>query len=177
MYLKNISATALVTINTSVGKVGLKPLEVIDLKYKLVTPVSDSIRNATKEEFLQYLEKTGGLKAVIDAELAEKDTIESKDTIPSDVQEIKLPETSVLTVTEPQMPESQVQEPTIPEQTLEKQEALNVKNVKLDKKTQLENKINDLTKTWEDAQDARQKEKIYKQLKKCKEQYEKLTTN
>ena len=61
MYLKNISQTAAVTINTVVGKVGLNPQEVIKLEEKILPPLPSSLREATEEEYLTFREKRYGV--------------------------------------------------------------------------------------------------------------------
>lgn len=54
MYLKNTSKTTSIVINTLVGKIGIKPQEVIDLQHKLLPPVSSSIKTVTKEDYLLF---------------------------------------------------------------------------------------------------------------------------
>ena len=51
MYLKNTSSTVCVMINTAVGKFGLQPGEVTDLKHKLLPPLSSHIKKITEEEY------------------------------------------------------------------------------------------------------------------------------
>lgn len=55
MYLKNASTNTMVTIRTRMGKLSLKPGEVIDLKEKLYSPVSPNLKEATEEEYKSFL--------------------------------------------------------------------------------------------------------------------------
>ena len=54
MYLKNTSKTVTVMLNTVVGRICMKPGEVINLEHKLLPPVSANIKKTTEEEFRKF---------------------------------------------------------------------------------------------------------------------------
>jgi hypothetical protein len=60
MYLKNSSDTAVVILNTVVGKIGLKPQEIINLEHKVLPPISDKVVRVTEEEYFTIKERRLG---------------------------------------------------------------------------------------------------------------------
>ena len=54
MYLKNSSESVCVIINTIVGKVAIKPGEVINLKEKILPPLSKRIVEVSEEEYRNF---------------------------------------------------------------------------------------------------------------------------
>ena len=54
MYLKNTSESVCVIINTIVGKVAVKPGEIINLKEKILPPLSKRIVEVTEEEYKTF---------------------------------------------------------------------------------------------------------------------------
>ena len=54
MYLKNSSESVCVIINTIVGKVAIKPGEVINLKEKILPPLSKRIVGVSEEEYRNF---------------------------------------------------------------------------------------------------------------------------
>lgn len=54
MYLKNISTNTSAVVNTKVGKICVKPGEVICLKEKVFSPLPRSLRQVSEEEYLNF---------------------------------------------------------------------------------------------------------------------------
>lgn len=54
MYLKNTSTNTMAMVNTKVGKLCVKPGEVICIKEKIFSPLARSLRKATEEEYLAF---------------------------------------------------------------------------------------------------------------------------
>ena len=54
MYLKNVSKNTTASINTKVGKICIRPGEVICLNEKVFSPLAPSLRQATEEEYLSF---------------------------------------------------------------------------------------------------------------------------
>ena len=69
MYFKNSSEACTVVMLTEVGKITVKPGEVVDIKHKIYAPISKHIVRATEEEFLTFQEaKQGLVQTIIDQE-------------------------------------------------------------------------------------------------------------
>lgn len=69
MYFKNSSEACTVVMMTEVGKITVKPGEIVDIKHKIYAPMSRHIVRATEEEFLTFQEeKQGIVQTIIDQE-------------------------------------------------------------------------------------------------------------
>lgn len=55
MYLHNTSATRGITVNTTIGLVGLKPNAVVSIDGKLLLPYSTSIKVLSEQEYKEYM--------------------------------------------------------------------------------------------------------------------------
>ena len=179
MYLKNTSKRAIV-INTVIGKVGIKPGEIIDIKYKILPPVSSALVQVQEEEYISFCEKREGtIETVIKME--KPDVPEYKPVVPEenldDLEKIEEPE------------EVEIQDPGImgfvnnlinpetkeKEEDKEKEKALKVVETETkDQITKLEQQIEDLKVVWSTATSPRRKEKIGKEIKELQKQLKKL---
>ena len=56
MYFRNVSETMSITVNTVVGKLGVKPGECIELNEKIYPPLPSTLRKITEEEYLSFRE-------------------------------------------------------------------------------------------------------------------------
>ena len=101
MYLKNVSSTCTCIINTVVGKVCIKPGEVINLVERILPPVSSNVVKTTEEEYLLFQE---GRKSVMEQviEQVEQEDNETENTI----EEVPVtpPEQTDIVIETPQTP-------------------------------------------------------------------------
>ena len=82
MYLKNTSNTVLVIINTARGRVSIKPQEIVDIKYKILPPISRSIVQVTEKDYLAFFEqKKSEISAVTN--IKEEDLVKDRVNISS----------------------------------------------------------------------------------------------
>ncbi len=54
MYYKNESDTKAVVINTVIGKLGVRPQQIIKVTHKIIPPIPSSLLKATEEEYLFF---------------------------------------------------------------------------------------------------------------------------
>lgn len=192
MYLKNVAKTGCVIINTVVGKIGISAGEVIDLKHKLLPPVSPNIKQTTEEEYRKFrfpeetMEDTNNAlqeaEKLINNENQEK-IEENKELINENITDGIKDDTAadfikklfVFNTLEKQEEEIE-KEPDFNskgEDTNEK--PLTVK--KTDSSSELEEmekQLEELKQAWKDAKQVRKKDKINKQIKEVKKQIDKL---
>ncbi len=178
MYLKNTSTTKSVVINTARGKVGIKPQEVADIKYKILPPVSKSIQQISEEEYFSFCEKRKGTTEAI-IEVKEKD-IDKPSIV---VEEERLDD---LERTEDEVVETDIKNPSImsfvnsliepkPEIKDKENEALVVTDTdSADESAELEQQIADLKNSWTATKSPRKKEKIAKEIKELQKQLKKI---
>ena len=86
MYLKNTSNTVTVIINTARGRVSIKPHEIVDIKYKILPPISRSIVQSTEEEYLAFFEEKKGLISTI-TKMKEEDLVRDDVKIAPETEE------------------------------------------------------------------------------------------
>lgn len=92
MYLKNSSESVCVIINTIVGKVAIKPGEVINLKEKILPPLSKRIVEVSEEEYRNFCTGQSTLKEPVEEVVTapntdptqENSTMESEATMESE---------------------------------------------------------------------------------------------
>ena len=56
MYFRNVSQTMSITINTVVGKLGVKPGECIELNEKIYPPLPSTLMKISEEEYFSFRE-------------------------------------------------------------------------------------------------------------------------
>lgn len=189
MYLKNTSATASVVLNTIVGKIGLKPGEIIDLQHKLLPPISKTVIQVDKEEYLSFRQGT------------EKVEKSSEQEIPNNAQsagsvgeQVELEETedvieNVQTIVEGMSKDVQNQDIldfvkgllTKPKEEFEKageepkEDPFTVKETKTEQEIKnLEIELEKLRDLWQQTKAPSKKGKIAKQIKELQKQIDKL---
>lgn len=77
MYLKNVSSTCTCIINTVVGKITVKPGEIINMKERVLPPISSNIRETTEEEYLQFRE---GKQNIMEQVIEQEEIAQTTDT-------------------------------------------------------------------------------------------------
>ena len=188
MFLKNISQTAAVTINTVVGKVGLNPQEVIKLEEKILPPLPSSLREATEEEYLTFREKRYG---VIETSIESKTEITEQHV--ETVREIPQPTEEQINASLETKKDEEIIETVKSTEIPKESKGLISKlfNNKLfsvngeteivtpviepvPENTQLEKQLETLKETWKQTKQAKRKEKITKQIKELQKQIDKL---
>lgn len=166
MYLKNISGRSVV-INTTIGKLGIKPGEVIDLKYKVLPPMSTSLKEVSEEEFISFCKKRDGIveevKKVVESEVTEPESVVPEQKVE---ENIEVQDPSVMDF---------VNQLINPEPDKEQEEALKVVETQPDDQiTKLEQQIEDLRVVWSTTNSPRRKEKIGKEIKELQKQLKKI---
>ena len=178
MYLKNTSENVSIVLNTSRGKVGIKPQEVVDIKYKILPPVSKSLKQVNEDEYLSFCEKRDGvISAIIQTE---------KSTVAEDTNLAKEEKLDDLEKTEDEVIESEIKDPSImefvaslierkDEEVVEGNEALIVTETDSTNETsEIEQQIEDLKLAWTATRSPRKKEKIQKEIKELQKQLSKI---
>ena len=177
MYLKNTSERVSIVLNTARGKVGIKPQEVVDIKYKILPPVSVSLKQVSEDEYLTFCEKRDGtVKAILEAK--GEDTIQVTEM----AKEERLDD---LEKTEDEIIEPEIKDPSImefvanlidrKEPQIEGNEALIVTETdSKDEAAEIEQQINDLKTAWTATKSPRKKEKIQKEINELKKQLKKI---
>lgn len=177
MYLKNTSENVSIVLNTSRGKIGIKPQEVVDIKYKILPPVSKSLKQVTEEDYLSFCEERDGtISAIIETKGKDADKVAEV------VKEEKLDD---LEKTEDEVIETEIKDPSImefvaslierKEENIEGNEALIVTETdSTDETTEIEQQIEDLKTAWSATRSPRKKEKIQKEIKELQKQLSKI---
>lgn len=187
MYLKNTSNTVSVTINTVVGKIGIKPGEIADIKHKVLPPLSVHIKQVTEGDYNTFRFGTKEVEEPVETvELENKDIPGETDT-PNDVKTEEIEEETQVLQEDyasdiiAKLLNQQKVEDVKPEINFEqkaddpKTDPLLVQ--KTDSTTELQqltNQIDELKKAWQDVRTPRKKEKIAKQIKELQKQVDKL---
>ena len=198
MYLKNTSKTVTVMLNTVVGRICMKPGEVINLEHKLLPPVSANIKKTTEEEFQKFChpEEALDMDKQQTKDLDESNAIANAATkILEDVQNGKklTPENITEGIKDDSaadfikklfifntLDKTEEDETEKTPDFESKGEDTNAKPLTV-KKTdsnpeleELENQLTELKQAWKDAKQVRKKDKINKQIKEVKKQIDKL---
>lgn len=186
MYLKNTSHTVAVILNTVVGKIGVKPGEVVNIEHKILPPISDKIVKATEEEYISFRkgpiemdkqdESTETQDTGDNGQTGTEDdvdsTVESVQTIIEDVSKTLGDNTALDFVKNLLAPKFEILGVEPDTDALEV-----VETDSKDEIQQLEKQIEDLKVTWKDAPTPKKKDKISKQIKELQKQLEKLSKN
>ena len=182
MYLKNVTKDISVVINTVVGKIGIKPGEVIDLKYKILPPVSRALKEVTQEEYEIFC--NGG------KEIIKKDPEIKGEDVPqtgSDDKQEKLDDLEKLNditdvtdqIKDPGIMgfvNSLINPPTDDEDIEVDAKPLVVKESNSDDQlVKLNQQLDDLKATWQSSKSPRKKERISKEIKEIQKQIKKLS--
>lgn len=194
MYLKNTSKTVTVVINTVVGKIGLKPGEVINLEHKLLPPVSAHIKKTTEEEYnnfrnpkvegeeqtqtnIQPNENTNKQLDEIKNENENKDVAQTiTDGIEDDTAADFIKKLFTFNTLQKEEEETEEQKPDFESKgETPKTDPLIVKKTDSTPEIEeLETQLKDLKEAWKEAKQVRKKDKIHKQIKEVQKQLDKL---
>lgn len=175
MYLKNTSPSACIVINTVRGKVGIKPQEVVDIQYKILPPVSRSLIQVNKEEYLSFREKTTGtIEALIEAEdkslqqpetVVEEEKLDELERVEDEVVEIQ--DTGVMGFVNSLLEKKN--------EVVEETEALIVNETdSANEADEIEQRIEDLKLKWQSAKQVSKKSKYAKEIKELQKQLKKI---
>ena len=203
MYFRNVSQTMSITINTVVGKLGVKPGECIELNEKIYPPLPSTLMKISEEEYFSFREGTKQHQKQVEK-------VQTENVQPDGHVDTKLDETHVDDSENPTMEqtiEEALKDPGImdfvksllnkgvmeppkdgekvieeitehPKEEIKPQKALKVKEVKkADVELSIEEQITELKETWVQTKNARKKEKLAKQIKELQKQSEKLKSN
>lgn len=203
MYFKNVSETMSITVNTVIGKLGVKPGECIELNEKIYPPLPSTLRKITEEEYHSFRQGKQPINTQVTAEKTEdvsKDTQldtgldnpnGTADVVPSIEATIEtaLQDPGIMDFVKNLLNKGAMENPEPGQPVVEKveekpkeivkpQQALKVKEVKkADVEKSIEEQINELKATWVETKNARKKEKLAKQIKELQKQSEKLKSN
>ena len=176
MYLKNTSTTVSVIVNTTRGKVGIKPQGVADIKYKILPPVSRSLVQLTEDEYLLFLEGTKGTtEAIIEAKgedaeqpviIPDEDKLEELERSEDEVVEIQ--DNSIMGFVNSLLEPKQVE-------TAENDALVVTETDSSDEIARLEQQIADLKESWASTKTPRKKERIQKEIKELQKQLKKIS--
>lgn len=177
MYLLNTSTTKNVVVNTARGKVGIKAQDVADIRYKILPPVSKSLKQLTEDEYLNFLEeRKGTTEAVIEAKgkdidkptiVAEEEKLDDLERIEDEVVETDIKNPSIMSFVN-----SLIEKPQINEK---ENEALVVTDTdSINETAEIEQQIADLKISWQATKSPRKKEKISKEIKELQKQLKKI---
>lgn len=195
MYLKNTSKTVTVMLNTVVGRICMKPGEVINLEHKLLPPVSANIKKTTEEEFRKFCNPEEALEDT-NVDIQETQTIitainqinddvnNGKELTPENITD-GIKDDSAADFIKKLFVFNTLDKPEEDEEETKpdfegKGEDTNAKPLTV-KKTdsnpeleELETQLEELKQAWKDAKQVRKKDKINKQIKEVKKQIDKL---
>lgn len=202
MYLKNTSDRVVVVINTVVGKVCIKPGEVINLKHKLLPPLSAHIKKATEEDYNNFRNPKQEVEKPVekpeepvvadagqdDTKLDEASTEEIKDVDDSKdeidiTDEIKdenaadfIKKLFLFNAMQAENPEPEKTEPEFESKGEEPEtDALEIKKTDSNPELEeLESQLEELKAAWVEAKPVRKKDKIHKQIKELQKQIDKI---
>ena len=169
MYLKNTSNTMCVTVNTIRGKVGIDPQEVVDIRYKILPPVSRHLIQVEEADYLSFCGKTEELETTV--ETVQTETIPQSGTV---VEGEKLDDM------ERSDDSTEIKDPSIMNfvnslLNPKENEALVVTatDSKAEIKT-IEQQIEDLKTAWKETKAPNKKQKLTKEIKELQKQLKKL---
>jgi hypothetical protein len=175
MFLKNKSTNTCVVINTTRGKVGIRPGEVVDIRYQILPPVSKSLVQVQEEEYLSFCEaKKGVIDTIIEskAEPIQKarpvveEKLEDLERVEDEVVE-EIQDTGILGFVNSLLEQK--------EANVEDSEALLVEETTAENEiARLEQQIDDLKQAWAVAKQANKKAKLAKEIKELQKQLKKI---
>ena len=191
MYLKNTSKTVTVVINTVVGKIGLKPGEVINLEHKLLPPVSAHIKKTTEEEYNNFrnpkmegeeqtqtnIQPDENTNKQLDEVKNEKDVTQTiTDGIEDDTAADFIKKLFTFNTLQKEEEETEEQKPDFESKgETPKTDPLIVKKTDSTPEIEeLETQLKDLKEAWKETKQVRKKDKIHKQIKEVQKQLDKL---
>lgn len=190
MYLKNTSKTVTVVINTVVGKIGLKPGEVINLEHKLLPPVSAHIKKTTEEEYNNFrnpkmegeeqtqtnIQPNENTNKQLDEIKNENVTQTITDGIEDDTAADFIKKLFTFNTLQKEEEETEEQKPDFESKgETPKTDPLIVKKTDSTPEIEeLETQLKDLKEAWKEAKQVRKKDKIHKQIKEVQKQLDKL---
>ena len=189
MYLKNTSDSCIVIINTLVGKVPIKPGEIINVKHKILPIVSKNVIQVKEEDYLSFCQ---GKQQ--DKEQAVDDSRSLDNEVKTEAPKMELDENTEDTIKDKTVDnfldkilnfgiKEENEEETLKE-TIDfeskgetvKSEALNA-DVEIDSKNELDvlkEEIDKLKEEWKNTTNAHDKDKLSKQIKETQKQYKRL---
>lgn len=194
MFLKNTSDRVVVVINTIVGKIGVKPQEIININHKVLPPISSYIKQVTEDEYLLFRQGT--------TKVEEQDKEQVEQNEGTDGSESTVLDENVNTI----IPNANIEDVQNIAEEVSKGLADNdvmdfVKNLlgnkdndKFEEKgtnpdsnplgvqitdssdeiKELEKQIEELQQTWKEAKTPRKRDKTSKQIKEVQKQLDKL---
>lgn len=194
MFLKNTSDRVVVVINTIVGKIGVKPQEIININHKVLPPISSYIKQVTEDEYLLFRQGT--------TKVEEQDKEQVEPNEGTDGSESTVLDENVNTI----IPNANIEDVQNIAEEVSKGLADNdvmdfVKNLlgnkdndKFEEKgtnpdsnplgvqitdssdeiKELEKQIEELQQTWKEAKTPRKRDKTSKQIKEVQKQLDKL---
>lgn len=169
MYLKNTSNTMCVTVNTIRGKVGIDPQEIVDIKYKILPPVSKHLIQVEEVDYLSFCGKTEKPettpKTVQTEAVQQSGTVVEEDKLENmertdDSLEIK--DQSIMgfvnSLLNPKENEALVVTPTDSKEEIKS----------------IEQQIEDLKTAWKETKSPNKKQKLSKEIKELQKQLKKV---
>ena len=169
MYLKNTSNTMCVTVNTIRGKVGIDPQEIVDIKYKILPPVSKHLIQVEEVDYLSFCGKTEEPTTTVETvqtenvqqsgAVVEEDKLEDMERT-DDSLEIK--DQSIMgfvnSLLNPKENEALVVTPTDSKEEIKS----------------IEQQIEDLKTAWKETKSPNKKQKLSKEIKELQKQLKKV---
>jgi len=173
MFIKNLSNSVSIVINTTAGKVGIKPGEVVDIAYKILPPVSRSLVEVQEEEYITFLKKAKGYKEPV--EKVETKSIQNSGKVVEKLDDLEKTEDEVVN----DNPLGEIQDKNVMgfvNSLLNKDDVkpLQVNETNsMDEVERIEQQINDLKESWKTVT-PRKREKITKEIKELQKQLKKI---
>lgn len=176
MYLKNTSTKVSIVVTTIRGKVGIKPQQIADVKYKILPPVSESLKQVSEDEYLEFVEKTKGIMEMA-VQKEEQAPIVIQDEEKLDDLERKEDEIAATEIQDPSImgfvnsllgkqPEVKIETP-IPALMVNETDST-------DEIAELEQQIADLKEKWGSTKAVNKKQKIQKEIQELQKQLKKI---
>lgn len=189
MFLKNISKDITVVISTVVGKIGVDPGEVVNIKHKILPPISANLKQVSEQEFYAFQKGSPELDEIeTDTTNITDDNIDNQNTNKFMDEILKL--SAVNAVLNPGVSEGidetnttsdtnnsdETQEDKSNDSIVEQiADTLTVKPITSNsQKDLIQQQIDDLKATWLVADSATKKAKIQKDIKKLEKQLSKI---
>lgn len=188
MYLKNMSTKTSVVINTARGKVGIRPQEVVDIRYKILPPISNALKQVEEEEYISFCEERDGIVATAAKIQREQDTeiipVVTEDKL-DDLEVINnVPKEELITEVQSEIKDKGIhnfintlmgKDEKDDKDDKEENTALLVNETdSTDEISNLEQQIADLKEQWKATTSARKKEKFQKEIKELQKQLKKI---
>jgi len=173
MFIKNLSKTVSIVINTTAGKVGIKPGEVVSIAYKILPPVSRSLTEVSEEEYITFLKKAKGIEEP--TEKIETKPVQNTTKVVEKLDDLEKTEDEVVN----DDPLGEIQDKSVMgfvNSLLNKDDVkpLQVNETNsMDEVERIEQQISDLKESWKTVT-PRKKEKITKEKKELQKQLKKI---